>query len=313
MNVKKMHEKRQKLGVASRNNKQKYIDSKTGLYAQTYIEERTCPVCNADDFVKMFVVRGGRYVKCRNCEMVYLNPVFKDTELTKFYKHNHTVQAEVVEEDGAFYSQVYKKGLKRIQDATVGTGTLLDIGCSSGCFLDIVKQHGWTGFGIELNQAESVMAQAKGFEVFSDIASVTKTVDVITLWDVYEHIKDGKKFIAQCKELLNKNGLLFFQVPVADSLAAKIMHEHCNMFDGMEHVNLYSKRSLDVLSQVCGFEILSYETIISELHVMNNYLNYEDPYFGSFEHNGKLFELLDEQMIVKMGYGYKAQVLIKFL
>ena len=64
------------------------------------------------------------------------------------------------------------------------------------------------------------------------------------MWDVFEHIKDPHKILKEIKKKLVKNGLIFMQIPSSDSIAAKILREKCNMFDPIEHVNLYNLNSL---------------------------------------------------------------------
>ena len=314
MDPKKVHESRHKLGVASRERKRAYIDPSTGLFDEKYTHARNCPVCDSARETELFFVRGGRYVKCCECGLVYLNPVFTDEALELFYRGNHVVQSQVVEEDSVFYTKLYEKGLRQVMDQRDGVGNLLDVGCSSGCFLAIAKRHGWNAVGIELNNLEAGLAKKKGFDVYSDIQSYKqkgKQVDVITLWDVFEHIKDGKTFLLESRRLLTEKGVVFLQIPISDSLAARIMQEHCNMFDGMEHVNIYGKKALTRLAEVCGMEMVSYTTVISEFHVLNNYINYEAPYSGSFSVKDKLFGVLNEADILTAELGYKAQVVIQ--
>ena len=53
-----------------------FIDSKTGKFDKKYTQLRPCPVCESKNYLKLFQSSGGIYVKCKECTLVYLNPVF---------------------------------------------------------------------------------------------------------------------------------------------------------------------------------------------------------------------------------------------
>ena len=101
--VKEIHEKRSVLYNEGIKSHKKYINKNTGLYNVQFIEYRNCPVCEKDSYLKIFDKEGGTYVKCKNCDMVYLNPVFTNESLTDYYKNNHALQSEIVESDLEFY------------------------------------------------------------------------------------------------------------------------------------------------------------------------------------------------------------------
>ena len=110
--------------------------------------------------------------------------------------------------------------------------------------------------------------------------------------------------------MLKPNGKIFLQIPSADALAAKMLKEECNMFDGLEHVNLYSHRSLKTLADRCDLAVISIETVIAEIGVMNNYLSYQSPYFGDASPASSVIDLISEEQIHKNLLGYKFQVVL---
>ncbi|ACN16734.1 SAM-dependent methyltransferase family protein [Desulforapulum autotrophicum HRM2] len=310
--VKELHKKRMKLWDASISNHKKYIDNQNGLFRDEFVEYRKCPVCSQDNYLNIFFKEGGSYVKCLNCSMVYLNPVFTDDALNDYYEKNHSVQAQIVESGDSFYEKIYNHGLNSIEKICP-PGNILDIGCSSGVFLDLSKNRGWKTNGIELNVREFKMAQMKGHSVYNSLIENTKfdkKFNAITLWDVFEHIKNGKFYLNMMKKLLMKNGVIFLQIPNSDSLAAKILQKKCNMFDGLEHVNLYGVNTIKLLAKRCGLRVLDIQTVIPEIGVINNYLNYEDPYLGNTENKTNIPNLIDENELNIKLLGYKLQVVL---
>jgi SAM-dependent methyltransferase len=314
--TRELHLKRKAMWDASMGNHVNYLDPDTGLFSAVYLEERSCPACNANNHRFLFHKSGGSYVACQGCKMVYLNPVFKDDALENYYRGNHQLQGATVASDLEFYTRLYKKGLSSIEKQLGTTGRILDVGCSTGSFLDIAKAAGWECAGLELNHAEAKISRSKGHAIQENMlskAEFAEKLDAISLWDVFEHIKDGFAFLQEAKKFLKPSGLVFVQSPSRDALAARILQAQCNMFDGLEHVNLFGMESLTQLCQRAGYEIVSYETVISEIGVINNHLEYDDPYLGSSRNAQTVLGTLDEKWILDQKIGYKFQVCLRAL
>ena len=312
--IKELHQSRLKMWDMGIANHKKYIDEKTGTFDEKHTQSRSCPVCNSSNELEIFYKEGGRYVKCKDCTMIYINPVFTDSALTDYYKSNHTEQSDVVENDADnFYVDLYTNGLNSISEYANNSSTLLDIGCSSGTFLDIARQKDYKTYGVELNDAEVKLAKAKKHIVYNDLLeniSFDMNFDVISMWDVFEHIKDGEFYLNYMKNLLSEDGVIYLQIPSSDSLAAKILRQDCNMFDGLEHVNIYGVDTIHALAKKCNLEVLSLKTVISEIGVINNYLNYENPYLGETTNKEFIPNLIDEDKIHTSLQGYKLQVIL---
>lgn len=312
--TREMHLKRKAMWDASMGNHARYIDANTQLFSDKYVEKRNCPACGSTDDRHLFHKSGGTYVGCNKCKMVYLNPVLKDDVLEGYYRNNHQLQGAVVAADLEFYSRLYIKGLTSAGQQVGSSGRILDVGCSTGGFLDIAKSAGWECHGLELNNAEATIARSKGHSVQENLLSKAKFAepfDVISLWDVFEHIKDGNSFLLEARKHLRPSGVVLIQSPSRDALAAKILQAHCNMFDGLEHVNLFGIESLEIICDRAGYEIVNYETVIAELGVINNYLEYENPYLGSSTNSKDLFGAIDEAWIHRHKAGYKFQACLR--
>jgi len=295
-------------------NHARYLDPSTGKFHEKYLEERNCPACDGQQSVYLLSKSGGTYMVCSKCEMVFTNPAFKDSVLIEYYTANHSVQAEIVGSDQPFYRNLYETGLRHVSQS-VGLNKkeppcILDVGCSSGSFLNIAREQGWKTFGLELNSAEIKAAIGAGHRVLQttiDQAVFDERFEAITLWDVFEHIKDGFSFLGATRRLLAPGGVVFIQSPSRDALAARIMREHCNMFDGLEHVNLYGESQLSVLAERAGFKVVHFSSVISEVGVMNNFLSYDDPYLGAGTETKMLLGFLESDEILKRKLGYKFQ------
>ena len=290
----------------------RYIDPATQLLDDKHVEFRSCPACGGGEARRMFTKNGGTYVKCLACTMVYTNPVFKDDVLIDYYNRNIDFNAVRHVNELGFYTSIYGKGLNLIARHRT-PGTLLDVGSSDGLFLDVSKRHGWQSSGIELNRAERELSVGKGHLVHSvELRELPphEKYDVITMWDVFEHIKSGESQLREAAKRLGDGGLIFLQIPNSASLAARILREKCHMFDGVEHVNLYSPHAIKVLCSRIGMEILHFETVIDELKVIHNHLGYDDPYLGSFEPQPDL-AFLSSELVLGSHSGYKMQIVMR--
>ncbi|MDA9186628.1 class I SAM-dependent methyltransferase [Candidatus Pelagibacter sp.] len=277
------------------------------------LERRKCPVCNIKNDDILFIKGGGTHKKCKKCEMIYLDPVFKDKSLEKFYKFNSDHQSLVSLNEKKFYYRMFLDGIKFIQKSKK-IKTLLDIGCSNGLSLDVSKRLKIKTYGLEINKKEAEIASKKHIIFNESIFTFKEKMrfDTITMWDVIEHIKDVHRLLKKISSLLNKNGIFFFQTPKSNSLANSILHEKSNCFDGIEHVNLYSLKSLNIIAKKYNFKIISIRTVFSEIPIIDNYLNYENPYLGPSK-TKKIFGFMNEKKLHNLLLGYKFQVLFKKL
>jgi len=290
----------------------KFIDKKTGKFFKRLTKKRNCPVCKSTKSTQIFDKSGGTYVKCNNCTMIFLDPIFKDDELEKYYKHLDRGQAVIVQNEAEFFDEIYTKGLNIISQSAK-QGKILDIGCSSGFFLDIAKRSGWQTYGIELGKVEAELCRKKGHTLYTkklEVLNLETKFDVITLWDVFEHLPNGKEQLKIFKNHLTDDGIIFMQIPNSDALAAKLMREKCRMFDGIEHVNLYNPKTIKLAAQKTGLVINHLETVISEIAVLNCYLSYKDPYFGTSNYTDKILNILGEDFLHNNLLGYKMQILM---
>ena len=309
--AKRLHQDRQYQIKTTQSYRKKFFFK--GNLKSFLLEKRiNCPACTSTKNFYLFIKNGGKYSLCSNCDLIYLNPVFKDKYLKTYYSRMTDGQSFVSKKEKIYYNNIYNKGLSKILKFSNKLRTILDIGCSSGIFLDLAKKKNLITYGVELNKKELKLVSSKHvifskniFEFYYD-----RKFDCITMWDVIEHIKDTNLLLKRIYNMLSPNGIFFFQTPNAFSAASTILNKNCNMFDGIEHVNLFSLKNIHLIAKKNNFKILSIETIISEIPIINNYLEFKDIYLGD-SRKSKLFQIIDEKKLHKNLLGYKFQVVFK--
>ena len=145
----------------------------------------------------------------------------------------------------------------------IPSGKLLDVGCAMGFFLDEAKTLGWQVSGIDVSGFGVNYARSHfGLDVFhgelTELAVAEASFDLITMWDVIEHVSDPSAYIRQAAKLLRKGGCLSLSTPDVESLPAKIYGKRWVGYKlSTEHVSYFSFRTLKRLLEEEGFELVS--------------------------------------------------------
>lgn len=128
-------------------------------------------------------------------------------------------------------------------------GVLVDVGASYGQFLSEASTI-FDASGFEVSP-EAVAYSRKTFgvrnvtgSVYEWPAAVAECADVITCWDVIEHVEDPARAIAEMTARLRPGGWLFLSTPDAGSLAARMLGRRWHYLDPVQHINLFSRRNL---------------------------------------------------------------------
>jgi len=135
-----------------------------------------------------------------------------------------------------------------------GERSLLDVGCGEGTFLLAARKEGWTVAGTEMNPA---LSHALELEVFEDIEAFNgkRQFDCVTLWHSLEHMRDPMAVIRSVFPLLKRDGWLLAAVPDAEGWQARFSGQDWLHLDVPRHLYHFSRRSLRMLHEKCGFQV----------------------------------------------------------
>jgi len=112
----------------------------------------------------------------------------------------------------------YKKIISFLKPST---GSVLDIGCGTGDFLFYAKKNGWEVVGIDFdaNAIKTAKEIYKLDNVFNEELeeyykkNKEKKFDLITFFDVFEHLDNHLEFIANVKRMLKPEGYIALSLP----------------------------------------------------------------------------------------------------
>ena len=157
----------------------------------------------------------------------------------------------------------FKTYLERIGRYTApGEGKkMLDVGAATGFFLNLAREAGWETAGIEPSVSAAQLArEQKKLDVRAGLLEpgvyAPGSFDVITLWDVIEHVPDPVGFSRLVHDLLKPGGVYAINTPDASSLYGRAMGEKWHALCPPEHLTLFTNEALDQLLAASGFQML---------------------------------------------------------
>jgi SAM-dependent methyltransferase len=251
-----------------------------GETATTVLE--TCPLCDQpapEAEHTVFVKDGFRIVRCANCTLLRRSPVPTDEELLRIYDGDYF--REGVDGDPAGYldylrdEELHRLNARkrlRLLERHVAPGSLLDVGCAAGFFVDEARRRGWDVNGIDLSGSMTSWGRAElGLPLqtgpFSSAALPDGSLDLVTMWDYVEHSRDPLTDVAQAAGLLRPGGVLALSTGDAGSLVAKASGRRWHLLTPRHHLFYFTRQSLHLLASKAGLEVISARWLASRYSV----------------------------------------------
>jgi SAM-dependent methyltransferase len=144
--------------------------------------------------------------------------------------------------------------------APAAGGLIVDLGCGTGGNLGMLRHHGAV-VGLEMDPAAAAVAARRGNVVQIDADAgwplAADAVDVVTAYDVLEHIEDEQQVLRRVHATLKPGGRLILSVPAYQWLWSA--HD-----DVLHHLRRYRSSDLAALAAATGFEVeyLSYHNLV---------------------------------------------------
>lgn len=243
----------------------------------------TCPLCSAATFKVVYpgsfppdlspefladIYRSSsdqtifeQVVRCTKCRLVYLNPRLRPDLIVDSYAEGE--DTAFVEQD-AMRIRTFTAALRRLNKKygliLSAETRVLDIGCAGGAFLRAARDLGLSAVGVEPSKWLSEHARSKhNLDVrtgtLSDHSFSEEYFDLITLWDVIEHLPDAGAELRQIHHLIKSGGLLVVNYPDFGSFVAKILGKKWPFLLSV-HLVYYTPQTIRKQLLKNGFEVL---------------------------------------------------------
>jgi 2-polyprenyl-3-methyl-5-hydroxy-6-metoxy-1,4-benzoquinol methylase len=213
-----------------------------------------CPLCSKQAAF-YFGKFSDMYYRC-SCGFVFIWPRPSDEYLQELYRKH----GEEYWTDERMVKFTLSPSNKRREITFVrrfaSSGTLLDIGCSTGSFVRAARDAGFVAEGVDISAPAVACGVKCGLplrclDVLND--SIPVKFDIVTMWATLEHLPEPKRHLKRAKELLKPGGLLFVSVPNYSGISQKIIGKW-DRYVGTDHLNYFTPAVLRSTVEHAGMD-----------------------------------------------------------
>lgn len=257
-------------------------------------------ICKSDNFEIILKTNGYTLSRCSSCDLIFAKKDEKNLLNTEEIYSNY-YKKENASRFGLSIEQIVKIfrfiRASKIYFLNIKAKSILDIGSGRGWMLYYLKKYFKYEkvVGTQISENAYFFSKEKlNLEVYNkDLLELSfpKKFDIITLWHVLEHVREPEKYIERIHELLNKDGLLFIEVPNFNSWNRILTRKYWLALDLKHHITFFTYSSIISLLEKYNFKIkkintfsLEYSTFTSTQSIVNLITN-SDSYFFEWLQN----------------------------
>lgn len=197
-------------------------------------------------------------VQCKQCGLVYTNPRWLGGKILNSYE---AVEDPLYQEEREGRVLTFQRHLQPLQAITGPPNgrRLLDVGCYTGIFVEIAAAAGWDAWGVDPSSWAVDEARKAGLQIVEGTLASSgfpnQHFDVITMWDVIEHVSDPAAELREAHRLLCPGGILVVHTMDIDSLFARLMGHRWPWLMEM-HLFFFSQRTLKQMVEKIGYQVI---------------------------------------------------------
>jgi SAM-dependent methyltransferase len=230
--------------------------------------QQKCLVCESTNSIPINLKFGYEGRKCQNCGLVWAGNVLGTKQLYdsaydkssegfiwRYFLDAHDRMKSKQRVPLNWYEDYFLKKIKPF-----GSGNILEIGCGVGRFLLGCRDKGWQIHGVDISSKAVELSKDLLPEGDFQVGSVEQSrwpeesFEVITSWEVIEHVSDPFGFVSKVKGLLLNNGIFAFSTPDWDSWVIR-RHPRENYWPPY-HICFLCENSIKVLLGRAGLKII---------------------------------------------------------
>ncbi len=231
--------------------------------------EGTCPVCRTPAPPLAFVKNGYPMHRCPTCQLVYSARPPQGEKLEALYSAQYFTDGGAGYPDYIADERTHRRQarsyLRKISKLDAKPGSVLDVGCATGFFLDEARKAGWTVSGCELSEYAQRFAERElGLDVvragFLDPHFVPRpeSFDLITMFNVLEHVPDPTGVESKLANLVRPGGHLVIETWDPHSLFARMLGPKWPTYAPPTVLYCFTKRTLTHLFDPERWTLVSY-------------------------------------------------------
>ena len=223
-----------------------------------------CDNCKAETVEEFATKFDLRYLRCSGCGFTF-------TDLSDFDYQSFNDQSigdlksmHIDKVTAPKHLRKYKNRLAQFERYR-NTNNLLEIGCSTGGFLNAARGANWKEYGVEpvvesANYAIDTLKLNVHVGLLDTAQFESNSFDVIYSNAVIEHIAHPSHVFDQMYSLLRPGGLMYADTVNLDSYTWQFLGREWKLFDPRVHLSLYTPITLRHFCENAGFQVLNIET-----------------------------------------------------
>jgi len=246
-----------------------------------------CILCKGNRLTPLSKYDAGDLVKCRNCGIVFSLRIPSAKELEEHYNaypHFSGISQTTIKR--------YNELLDRFEKYRL-TNRIIDVGCGEGFFLDEARKRGWKVYGTECVPHYIPVCESKGITMNEGILDINNyqsgSFDIVTSFEVIEHLNYPAEEIGNFRYLLRTGGLLYLTTPNFNSLSRRIQGKSWSVIYYPDHLCYFSPASIEYAMKTNGFkkaELLTTgisldrlrQSLTGRKEVLNGHKHHKDKY-----------------------------------
>jgi 2-polyprenyl-3-methyl-5-hydroxy-6-metoxy-1,4-benzoquinol methylase len=210
-----------------------------------------------------------RVVECARCGHVYVNPRLPREQIHEMYQDEYWNSTRARDfgyaqylAEAENYRRTYRLRSALVEAYKPEPGRVLDVGCAAGFFLEVMAARGWQTTGLEIaglmieygRQALGLADMRRGDLLSVDLPP--RSFDVVTMWDVVEHLEEPGRHLTRVREALADDGILVLETQNVASRFARLLGRKWQHYKHQEHLYHFHPESLQRLLAGAGFRIV---------------------------------------------------------
>lgn len=211
-----------------------------------------CLVCGSPKLKTLQGFEAAHLVKCGKCGFVFSHQIPTLIELEEYYDgygRNDYLSPITIKR----YNE-----LLDIFEQERKNNKIIDVGCGIGYFLEEAIKRNWQAYGTEFTDEAMRINNEKGINMQKGVLDPenypTGEFDIITSFEVIEHINNPQEEITNFNKILRKGGLLYITTPNFNSLLRHYLKDEYNIITYPEHLSYYTPATLHKLLKAHGFK-----------------------------------------------------------
>jgi len=217
----------------------------------------TCNLCGNDKHDISLSKNGVNILKCKSCGLVFSSLIpnnFNDVYSEGYLKRS----VEFYESNSDYRKKRFGKERLQILKKYKSTGTLVDVGCGIGWFLELAKNN-YNVLGVEYSdELRDYLKTNKNISSVKELDEISNgSADIITGFDLIEHVPDPNGFLNLIYEKLKPNGICLLFTPNIDSVGISVLQEKSSLVCPPDHLYYFSKKTISEYSEKSCFSVLN--------------------------------------------------------